>query len=94
MMERLVEAYRMRAGSSVKAKLAVLMHLGQLDDPRVVPFLLTVLGDSREAEEVRIYVLKEVRNGLVRRRTARASRKPSPMCYSKGRPLSSDCKQR
>jgi hypothetical protein len=64
-LERLVDAYRLRAGASVKSRLAVLMDLGQLDDPRVVPFLLGVLGDAHEAEEVRIYVLKEVRNGLI-----------------------------
>jgi len=75
-LERLVDAYRLRTRSSVKSKIAVLMDLGQLDDSRVVPFLLKVLGDSHEAEEVRIYVLKEVRNGLVaradRRRVAQA----------------------
>jgi HEAT repeat protein len=66
-LERLVDVYRLRASSSVKARLAVLMDLGQLDDPRVVPFLLTVLSDPHEAEEVRIYVLKDLRNGLVPR---------------------------
>jgi hypothetical protein len=66
-LERFVDAYRLRADASVKSRLAVLMDLGQLDDPRVVPFLLGVLGDAHEAEEVRIYVLKAVRNGLVAR---------------------------
>jgi hypothetical protein len=66
-LERLVDTYRLRASSSVKSKLAALMDVGQLGDPRVVSFLLTVLGDAREAEEVRIFVLKEVRNGLVAR---------------------------
>jgi hypothetical protein len=66
-LERLVDAYRLLASSSVKSKLAVLMDLRQLDDPRVVPFVLKVLSDTREAEEVRIYVLKDLRNGLVRR---------------------------
>jgi hypothetical protein len=64
-LERLVDAYRLRASSSVKSKLAVLMDLEQIRDPRVVPFLLNVLGDRQEAEEVRVYVLKELRNGLL-----------------------------
>ena len=62
-VERLVEAYRVRASSSVTSKLDVLMDLKRIRDPRVVPFLLTILGDRREAEEVRIYVLKALRNG-------------------------------
>jgi hypothetical protein len=66
-LKRLADAYRLLARLSVKSRIAVLMDLGQLDDARVVPFLLQVLGDSHEAEEVRIYVLKEVRNGLVAR---------------------------
>jgi hypothetical protein len=62
-LERLVDAYRMRASSSVASKLAVLMDLEQIRDPRVVPFLLKVLGDSHETEDVRIYVLKQLRSG-------------------------------
>jgi hypothetical protein len=62
-LERLVDAYRARASSSVASKLDVLMSLEQIHDPRVVPFLLNVLGDRHEAEEVRIYVLKQLRNG-------------------------------
>jgi hypothetical protein len=62
-LERLVEAYRVRTSSSVASKLAVLMDIEQIRDPRVVPFLLKVLGDSHETEDVRIYVLKQLRNG-------------------------------
>ena len=62
-LERLVEAYRMRTSASVASKLAVLMDLEQIRDPRVVPFLLKVLGDRHENEDVRIYVLKQLRNG-------------------------------
>jgi hypothetical protein len=62
-LERLVDAYGMRASSSVACKLDVLMDIQQIHDPRVVPFLLRVLGDRHEAEEVRIYVLKQLRNG-------------------------------
>ena len=41
--ERLVDTYQMRTASSVASKLAVLMDLEQVRDPRVVPFLLNVL---------------------------------------------------
>jgi HEAT repeat protein len=62
-LERLVDAYRMRTASSVASKLAVLMDLEQIRDPRVVPFLLKVLEDRNEPEDVRIHVLKQLRNG-------------------------------
>ena len=66
-LERLVDAYRQRASSSVKSKLDVLMDVERTHDPRVVPFLLTVLGDRHESEEVRVYVMKQLRNGSGRR---------------------------
>ena len=62
-LERLVDAYRMEASSSVASKLAVLMDLERIRDPRVVPFLLKVLVDGRESQEVRSYVLTALRNG-------------------------------
>ena len=61
--ERRIAAYRARATASVRARLNALLDLTRLRDPRVVPFLLEVLGDRHEAEEVRIYVLKALRNG-------------------------------
>ena len=61
--ERLVDTYQIRTASSVVSKLAVLMDLEQVRDPRVVPFLLNVLEDRNEPENVRIYVLKHLRNG-------------------------------
>jgi hypothetical protein len=39
------------------------MDLERVRDPRVVPFLLQVLGDRQESEEVRIYVVKQLRSG-------------------------------
>ena len=60
---RLLDEYRLRASSSVASKLYVLLDLERIRDPRVVPFLLTVLGDRHEAERVRIHVLKQLRNG-------------------------------
>ena len=61
--ERLVDVYRSRASSSVMSKLDVLMSIGRIRDPRLVPFLLEVLRDTDEVEDVRIYVLEHLRNG-------------------------------
>src|SRR5258707_9617800 len=62
-VERLIEAFRVRSTWSVLSKLDALLDLEQLDDPRIVPFLLHVLADQREPTEVRIHVLKRLRNG-------------------------------
>jgi hypothetical protein len=61
-VEYRVNAYRTRATASVRARLNALRSLERAGDPRVVPFLLEVLGDPHEAEEVRWYVLKQLRN--------------------------------
>src|SRR5437879_5669400 len=47
-VERLIEAFRARSRWSVLSKLDALLDLEQLDDPRIVPFLLHVLADQRE----------------------------------------------
>ena len=62
-LERLVDAYRVRASSSVASRVDVLMDLERIRDPRIVPFLLKVLGDRHEAEEVRTCVLQQLRCG-------------------------------
>jgi hypothetical protein len=62
-LQRLADVYRLRASSSVKSKLDVLMDLERIRDPRVVPFLLGVLADATESGEVRIYVVRQLRNG-------------------------------
>ena len=62
-LQRLADVYRLRASSSVKSKLDVLMDLERIRDPRVVPFLLSVLADPNESGEVCIYVVKQLRNG-------------------------------
>jgi len=62
-VEQLMKAYESQAASSVVSKLGVLIDLEALRDPRIVPFLLRVLADRREPTEVRIYVLKRLRNG-------------------------------
>ena len=61
-LQRLISVYRTRASSSVKSRLDVLMHLERIRDPRVVPFLLKVVGDPHESEDVRIHVLKQLRS--------------------------------
>jgi HEAT repeat protein len=60
-LERLARAYRVRPMSSVASKLDVLMKLQRVRDSRVVPFLLTVLGDRDEPDHVRAYVVKQLR---------------------------------
>jgi hypothetical protein len=62
-LERLIKMYRGRARSCPDSKVNVLMDLERVRDPRVVPFLLTVLRDRDESEEVRMHVVKELRSG-------------------------------
>ncbi len=62
-LERLVNVYRARGSSSVKSKLDVLMNLELIRDPRVVPFLLELLCDRDESQEVRIHVVQQLRGG-------------------------------
>src|SRR5437016_4336514 len=61
-LERLVRLYRMRESSPSRSKLDVLMDLERIRDRRVVPFLLTILGDPREREDVRVHVVRQLRN--------------------------------
>jgi hypothetical protein len=62
-LERLVHVYRTRESSSAKSKLDVLIDLERIRDPRVVPFLLKVVRDGSENEDVRIHVVKQLRTG-------------------------------
>jgi len=62
-LQRLVNLYGTRAASSAKSKLDVLIDLERIRDPRVVPFLLQILMDPCESEEVRIHVVKQLRSG-------------------------------
>jgi hypothetical protein len=62
-VEQLIGVFRARAASGAASKLDVLMDLELLQDARIVPFLLRVLSDPAEAPEVRIHVVKRVRNG-------------------------------
>src|SRR5438128_5109589 len=62
-VERLIEAFGARPSWSVVSKLDALLDLEQIDDPRIVPFLVQVLADQRELTDVRIHVLKQLRDG-------------------------------
>jgi hypothetical protein len=62
-VEQLIEAFRTQGRSAVGSRLDVLMDLERLQDPRVVPFLIRVLSDRNQPVEVRIHVVKRLRNG-------------------------------
>lgn len=63
-IEQLIRSFREQAASaSVGRKLDVLIVLESSHDERIVPFLLEVLADDQQPTEVRIHVLKRVRNG-------------------------------
>ena len=62
-VRRLFEAYRSRSPASVASRLDLLMDIERIRDPRVVPFLVGVMKDTREADDVRMHVLKQLRNG-------------------------------
>jgi hypothetical protein len=62
-VERLIVAFKARSARSVASKLDALLDLEQLDDQRIVPFLVHVLVDRCEPTNVRIHVLKRLRNG-------------------------------
>ena len=61
--ERLIAAFRARPTLSVIAKLDLLLRLDRLNDPRVALFLLSVLSDPGEANQVRIDALKRLSDG-------------------------------
>ena len=63
-VERLIQVFSSRgAMASAAAKLDVLLDLERLRDRRVVFFLLQLLGDPSQPTEVRVHVLKRLRNG-------------------------------
>jgi HEAT repeat protein len=62
-LERLANVYHVRATASAKSRIDVLLDLERIRDPRVVPFLLQVLKDGHESAEVRMHVVKQLRNG-------------------------------
>ena len=63
-VERLIQVFSARgAMASAAAKLDVLLDLERLRDRRVVFFLLQLLADPNQPAEVRVHVLKRLRNG-------------------------------
>jgi hypothetical protein len=60
--EVVMEAFRAQSQASVVSRLDKLMDLENTREPRVVPFLLGVLTDEREPVEVRVRVLKCLRD--------------------------------
>jgi hypothetical protein len=63
-VERLMHVFSaLGAMASAAAKLDVLLDLERLRDRRVVFFLLRLLGDPSQPAEVRVHVLKRLRNG-------------------------------
>jgi hypothetical protein len=62
-LQRLIDAYRLPASSVAGSKLGLLRRIEHIRDRRVVPFLLGVLSDPCEADDVRIYLMRRLRNG-------------------------------
>ena len=62
-LQRLIAAYRLLSPSAASSRLGVLRRIEHIRDPRVVPFLLEVLSDTGEVGEVRIHVMRQLRNG-------------------------------
>jgi hypothetical protein len=63
-VEQLMQAIQHTwSNASPASKLDVLMDLERRRDGRVVPFLLQVLADPGQPSEVRVHVLKRLRNG-------------------------------
>src|SRR5690242_3970651 len=61
---RRIEAFTAAgARASAATKLDLLLDLERLDDPRIVPFLVGVLADERQPPEVRLHLVRRLRNG-------------------------------
>jgi len=64
---RLIVAFEARdPTSSAASKLDMLMDLERLDDPRIVPFLVGVLADETQPMDVRIHLVRQLRNGRLK----------------------------
>jgi hypothetical protein len=61
---RLIAAFAAREPTaSAASKLDLLLDLERRDDPRIVPFLVGVLADESQPMEVRIHLVRRLRNG-------------------------------
>jgi hypothetical protein len=68
-IERLIADFRRRgSGASLAWKLGMVMDLERVADDRIVPFLVEVLVDHRQPMEVRVHLLKRIRNGGIQPR--------------------------
>jgi hypothetical protein len=61
-VERLLQAFSAHGMTSAASKLDVLMDLERLDDPRIVAFFHQTLCDESQPTEVRVHILKQLRN--------------------------------
>lgn len=61
-VQRMIQAFEARTDASVVSKLDALIDIERLRDPRVVPFLLDVLTDEQQPVQVRVHVLKRLRD--------------------------------
>src|SRR4029079_10801045 len=60
-VDQLINSYSSQNTARVFRKLDVLMDIEHLRDPRVVPFLLSVVQDPREPIEVRSRIVRMLR---------------------------------
>jgi hypothetical protein len=60
-IDQLIETYRTQETARVFRKLDVLLDMEHLRDPRVVPFLLSVVQDPNEPIEVRSRIVRMLR---------------------------------
>jgi HEAT repeat protein len=60
-LQPFLDAYRSRASSSARSRLDMVMAVEEIDDPRVLLFLVEVLENRRESGEVRSYALQQIR---------------------------------
>jgi hypothetical protein len=61
--QRLADSYSARRFAAPTSRLDLLMDIERIRDPRVVPFLLAVLRDPHEADDVRVSVHEQLRHG-------------------------------
>ena len=66
-IDQLITEFRRRgSAASLAWKLGVGMDLERVPDDRIVPFLVEVLVDRRQPIELRLHLLKRIRNGRIR----------------------------
>jgi len=61
-LDVLMQRFKSEANEPASSRLDILLDIRRRQDARIVPFLLQVLMDSDESSEVRVEVVKELRN--------------------------------